>query len=565
MARKSKKVDFVNVGKAVTVTAAKEEKPIFRAGLYARLSLESDANKERGTIENQIGLLKKFVEGADDIVVEREYMDVSKTGTNFERAGFEEMMRDIRDGRINCVIVKDLSRLGRNYVEAGNYVERVFPFFEVRFIAVTDGYDSIREGADLSVCMSNIFNEFYSRDLAKKIRASYRANWKCGSNVSGNLAYGLMSDPRDRHHIIADPDTAPVVVRIFEMFVNDKMGYAQIAKTLNDDGVIGPKAYKHFKRTKELPVNYNPEWRGGTVSRMLCNPYYAGDSRHNEYGRDGFAEKRQWREPEENWIIVEDTHEPIVPRALYLKAQERLKEIHENSPKYGKKNEGELACRNFYKKKIVCGDCGSTMYLIKNQNGATNFVCGGHQTKKGCSRKSICESAVNDEVLRVIRTHTNVYVDSMEMLRRMNRKTESMKKYDVLTKEIQRLYHEIEKVAAHRQHLYEDYAERLIDAEQYGAFADRDAAEEAELRKKLNEVTEYQKKYDRNYCVSHDWEAAIEKYRNIRHLTKKMVDAFVEKVEIFSAGKVTVHLVYDDMLNELKAYAEEREAEDNER
>ena len=478
MARKSKKVDFVNVGKAVTVTAAKEEKPIFRAGLYARLSLESDANKERGTIENQIGLLKKFVEGADDIVVEREYMDVSKTGTNFERAGFEEMMRDIRDGRINCVIVKDLSRLGRNYVEAGNYVERVFPFFEVRFIAVTDGYDSIREGADLSVCMSNIFNEFYSRDLAKKIRASYRANWKCGSNVSGNLAYGLMSDPRDRHHIIADPDTAPVVVRIFEMFVNDKMGYAQIAKTLNDDGVIGPKAYKHFKRTKELPVNYNPEWRGGTVSRMLCNPYYAGDSRHNEYGRDGFAEKRQWREPEENWIIVEDTHEPIVPRALYLKAQERLKEIHENSPKYGKKNEGELACRNFYKKKIVCGDCGSTMYLIKNQNGATNFVCGGHQTKKGCSRKSICESAVNDEVLRVIRTHTNVYVDSMEMLRRMNRKTESMKKYDVLTKEIQRLYHEIEKVAAHRQHLYEDYAERLIDAEQYGAFADRDAAEE---------------------------------------------------------------------------------------
>ena len=136
-------------------------------------------------------LIKKFVDGADDIVVEHEYMDVSKTGTNFERSGFEEMMRDIRDGRINCVIVKDLSRLGRNYVEAGNYVERVFPFFEVRFIAVTDGYDSIREGADLSVCMSNIFNEFYSRDLAKKIKASYRSHWKKGSNVAGTLHMGL--------------------------------------------------------------------------------------------------------------------------------------------------------------------------------------------------------------------------------------------------------------------------------------------------------------------------------------------------------------------------------------
>ena len=423
MARKSRKAGFVNMGKAEVTPAVKEEKPVFRAGLYARLSLESGADKERGTIENQMGLLKNFVEGADDIVVECEYMDVSKTGTNFERDGFEEMMRDIRDGRINCVVVKDLSRLGRNYVEAGNYVERVFPFFEVRFIAVTDGYDSIREGADLSVCMANIFNEFYSKDLAKKIRASYRSHWKKGSNVCGNLAYGLMSDPMDRHHIIADPDTAPVVARIFEMFVNEGMGYAQIAKTLNEDGVVGPKAYKHFKRTKELPRNYDAIWKGHTIARMLCNPYYAGDSRHNEHGRDGFAEKKQWREPEENWIIVEDTHEPVVPRALYLKAQERLKKIHENSPKYGKKNQGELACRNFYKKKIVCGDCGATMYLIKNPNGTACFVCGGHQTKKGCSRKSVYESAVNDEVLRVIRVHMNIYVDSMEMLRRMNRKT----------------------------------------------------------------------------------------------------------------------------------------------
>lgn len=379
--------------------------------------------------------------------------------------------------------------------------------------------------------------------------------------MCGNLAYRLMGDPLDKHHIIADPDAAPVVRRIFEMFVNEGMGYAQIAKTLNNEGVIGPKAYRHFKRTKELPENYNPEWRGNTVSRMLCNPYYAGDSRHNEYGSDSFAEKKQWQEPEENWIIVEDTHEPIVPRALYLKAQERLKEIHENSPKYGKKNGGELACRNFYKKKIVCGDCGATMYLIKHPNETTDFVCGRHQTKKVCSRKSISENAVNDEVLCVIRAHMNVYVDSMEILRRMNRKAESMKKYDVLSKEIQNLHHEMEKVAAHRQHLYEDYAERLIDAGQYEAFANKDAAAEAELRKRINEVTEYQKKYDRNYCASQDWEAAINKYRNIRHLTKKMVDAFVEKIEVFSAGKVTVHLVYDDMLHELVAYTKEREAE----
>lgn len=137
-----------------------------------------------------------------------------------------------------------------------------------------------------------------------------------------------------------------------------------------------------------------------------------------------------------------------------------------------------------------------------------------------------------------------------------------MQKYDVLTREIQKLHREMEALAAHRQELYEHYAERLIDEEQYEAFADKDAAKEKELRKKIGEITEYQKKYDKNYCVSKDWEAAIEKYRNIRHLTKKMVDAFVEKIEVFSAG-VTVHLVYDDMLDELVAYTKEREAADN--
>lgn len=306
MARKSRKEGFAPGKVASPAADVKEEKIIFRAGLYARLSLESVANRERGTIENQMELLKSFVDGTDDILVEREYMDVSQTGTNFEREGFEEMMRDIRDGRINCVIVKDLSRLGRNYVEAGNYVERVFPFFEVRFIAVTDGYDSIRDDADLSVCMANIFNEFYSRDLAKKVRASFRSYWKKGSNVSGSLAYGLMSDPLDKHRIIADPDTAPVVLRIFELFVNEGMGYAQIARTLNEDGVIGPMAYKHFKRTKELPAGYDPAWKGKAVARILCNPYYAGDSitimavtvlRRKSSGRSRKRTGSLWRTP----------------------------------------------------------------------------------------------------------------------------------------------------------------------------------------------------------------------------------------------------------------------------
>jgi len=545
---------------------------IYHAAIYVRLSKEdgdvaSAAKAESNSISNQKNLIRDFLKDKDDIIVVSERVDDGYSGSSFERPAFQMMMGDIKRGTVDCVIVKDLSRFGREYIDSGKYIERLFPALGVRFIAVNDHIDSKEENGrdDIVVPFKNLMNNAYCRDISIKIRSHLEVKRKNGEYTGAFTPYGYKKDENDRNRLVPDPYAAGVVKDIFRMKLHG-MSQTAIADRLNRQGILSPMEYKHslgIRIQDNFRTHGQAEWSSMSVRRILENPYYAGDSRHNEHGRDGFAQKKQWREPEENWIIVEGTHEPVVPRELYLKAQERLKGIHENSPKYGKKNQGELACRNFYKKKIVCGDCGATMYLTKNSNAGADFICGGHQTKKGCDRKRISENAVNDEVLRVIRAHMNVYVDSMVMLKRMNRKTDSMKKYDVLTKEIQKLHHEMEKLAAHRQHLYEDYAERLIDAGQYEAFADRDSAAETKLRKKINEIAEYQKKYDRNYCASHDWQAAIEKYRNIRHLTKKMVDAFVEKIEIFSAGKVTVHLVYDDMLEELVAYTKEREAEDD--
>ena len=183
MARKSKKVDFVNVsdlgGQAATVPAPAKT-ACYKAALYARLSEETEANRERATIETQMELLRKFVAENDDMVVCKEYADVSYSGTNFERPGFEEMIRDMRSGLFNCIVVKDLSRLGRNYVETGNYIERVFPFFDVRFIAVTDGYDSNKSGEELLMPLKNMVNEMYVKDLSKKMKSAHRAYWKNG-------------------------------------------------------------------------------------------------------------------------------------------------------------------------------------------------------------------------------------------------------------------------------------------------------------------------------------------------------------------------------------------------
>lgn len=567
MARKSRKVDFVNTGSVAdnTIGTMQESRtetkvPVFRAGLYARLSLESEANKERNTVETQMELLKKFVDQTTDIVVEKEYFDISKTGTDFERSGFDEMMQDIRNNRINCVIVKDLSRLGRNYVEAGNYIERVFPFFEVRFIAVTDGYDSEKGEAGLAVCMSNIFNEYYSRDLGKKIKAAARSNWAKGRCVSGNLAYGLKKDPDDKYRIIHDEETVGNVVRMFDMFLAGAT-YAEIAAAFNKEGLLNPRAYKRFKSTGQIPDTFDIRWRPGTIPKLLSNRYYTGDSVHGQRSNDSFREKRQQMEPEENWIIVENTHEPVIAKEVFEQTQsemERRKTKHKAAKNPGKYS---VADRNFFGKKIVCADCGKTMYLQRSGPEKAVFRCGSYLLKRQCSVHRVYDTEVYNHTLKVIHTHMNVYTDSVEMIRRLNRRQASMEKYDVFGKEIRKCHKELEKLAAGKEKLYEDYVSRLIDAEQYESFKERDSLREKELKKRMEELSECRAGYSTDFHTDEEWKKIIDTYRDKRKLTKKMVDAFVDKIEVRADGSLKIHLLYDDMLAELAHYAKEREAE----
>lgn len=567
MARKSRKVNFVNN----TVTAecdacktveykAEVKHPVFRAGLYARLSLESEENRERDTVETQMELLKNFVDQTEDIVVEKEYFDISQTGTDFERSGFDEMMQDVRNSRINCIIVKDLSRLGRNYVESGNYIERVFPFFDVRFIAVTDGYDSEKGEVNLAVCMSNIFNEYYSRDLGKKIKAAARSNWTKGRCVAGNIAYGLKKNPDDKYQIIYDEETAPNVVRIFEMFLEGAT-YADIAAAFNKEGLLNPRAYKRFISTGKIPDTFDIRWQPGTIPKLLANRYYAGDSVHGKHTNDSFREKKQQMEPKERWIIVENTHEPVVTKEVFERAQEemeRRKARHKAAKSPGKYS---VADRNFFGNKIICADCGKTMYLQRSGPNKAAFDCGSHMLKKQCSSHRVHDTDVYDKVLKVIHTHMNVYLDKVSMIRRMNGRQENIARYDVFGKEIRKCHKELESLAVNKQRLYEDYVSRIIDAEQYEAFKNRDTVKERELKSRIDEMMKHRAGYSVNFRTDEEWGKVIDAYRDKRKLTKKMVDAFVEKIEVTKDHFINVKLYYDDMLKELACYAREREDE----
>ena len=249
--------------------------------------IEANANRYtfvwRGSInyhlavETQVELMKNFVADTEDISVAEVYRDSDYSGTNFDRPGFVQMMEDIKHGKINCVIVKDLSRLGRNYVETSNYIERVFPFFHVRFLAVTDDFDSFREGVDLTVPLKNIINEFYSKDLAKKSSSAKKALWKKGKFTSAWEPYGYRKSEEDHHQLIVDEEAAEHLKSIFSMYM-DGRNYSDIARQLNKDGVLSPTLQRKFYKTGEKPLPESKPWNNYEVKRVLQDVHCTGDS-----------------------------------------------------------------------------------------------------------------------------------------------------------------------------------------------------------------------------------------------------------------------------------------------
>ena len=269
MARKSRK-NMMPL--EATALPDKEKKVLFKAGLYARLSHETEENIERGTIETQMELMKNYVKDHEDIVIEEEYYDASFTGTNFERPDFKRMLEDAKRGRINCIIVKDLSRLGRNYVEMGNYIERVFPFLNVRFIAVTDDFDSFRPGTDIMMPLKNIVNEFYAKDISKKVSTAHRRKWTTDEYMCGFAPYGYLKSKTEKNRIVVDEATAGNVRLIYKLFLEGK-GYTPIAKYLNEQGIMSPLMYLKSLGYQQN-VKTNGVWTKTTVKSILTNQAY---------------------------------------------------------------------------------------------------------------------------------------------------------------------------------------------------------------------------------------------------------------------------------------------------
>lgn len=560
MARKSRKT---------TVAEPAVIKPVdkvYRAGLYARISVETERKREADTIGNQLQLLKDYVSEHSDLTVFDIYSDDDISGTDFIRPEFSRMMNDLRDGKIDCIIVKDLSRLGRNYLESGEYIEMVFPFFRCRFISVTDRFDTKYQQADISVQLKNMANEMYAKDISRKICSTMRTIQDQGKFAGSRAPYGYRLDPADKHHLIIDEETAPIVKQLFELLAEGNTVHF-VATTMNANGIPSPGRLLYERGIASTDHFKNSKWYMQTVRRILQDEIYLGwmvsgkfRSSYHSTGKKGSQPV-----PREEWIVTKGTHEPIVTEELFNKVQEyfvRMKEEHGQTAVYNSKSKKA----SIFKGHLRCGECGQAMFLRnKHSHGKVTawYYCALHENYNSsyCVKKAVKKQDVEDIALKLIRTQIKLFTDAREMIIALNKKESSKTKHRIYSDQIRNVKKQIEKYMSLKASLYEDFANGVLSQSDYISMGQEYAQKADELRIFLAELEKEAQKYSQTYAMNGSWAQIIEQYQNAETLTEEMIDAFIDEMILYNNGHVEVKFRFKDELDEVIHLAAIRQRE----
>ena len=560
MARKSRKT---TVAEPAVIKAVDK---VYRAGLYARISVETERKREADTIGNQLQLLKDYVSEHSDLTVFDIYSDDDISGTDFIRPEFSRMMNDLRDGKIDCIIVKDLSRLGRNYLESGEYIEMVFPFFRCRFISVTDRFDTKYQQADISVQLKNMANEMYAKDISRKICSTMRTIQDQGKFAGSRAPYGYRLDPADKHHLIIDEETAPIVKQLFELLAEGNTVHF-VATTMNANGIPSPGRLLYERGIASTDHFKNSKWYMQTVRRILQDEIYLGwmvsgkfRSTYHSTGKKGSQPV-----PREEWIVTKGTHEPIVTEELFNKVQEyfvRMKEEHGQTAVYNSKSKKA----SIFKGHLRCGECGQAMFLRnKHSHGKVTawYYCALHENYNSsyCVKKAVKKQDVEDIALKLIRTQIKLFTDAREMIIALNKKESSKTKHRIYSDQIRNVKKQIEKYMSLKASLYEDFANGVLSQSDYISMGQEYAQKADELRIFLAELEKEAQKYSQTYAMNGSWAQIIEQYQNAETLTEEMIDAFIDEMILYNNGHVEVKFRFKDELDEVIHLAAIRQRE----
>ena len=508
--------------------------------IYIRLSREDGDGEESDSVVNQRTILRNYVETNNELTFCEEYVDDGYSGTNFNRPDFQRMINDIEAGKIQCVVVKDLSRFARDYIMAGLYIERIFPQKNVRFIAIGNNYDSVRaekDGTDMLLPFLNVFNEFHARDTSKKVQRVMHEMQREGKCVAAFVPYGYQKDPLDKHHLVIDESAAIIVRRIFDMYLSG-MGMQSIAKKLNLEGVLCPTMYKQVEGSNFVNSNLIDKksmWVQCSVKRILENEIYTGTLVQGKSIRG--INRKPKKVPKDKWIRVPDAHEAIISREQYEKAQFLIERNARSMPL----DEPQ----SLFAGVLQCDTCGHS--LAKTEwNGNVTYKCGTYR-RKG---KTFCTPhAIRLSVLcEIVLGDLNCLIGQIQDLKQMiEQGTHSdIKQFIDLKVKLQK---ELSNWERKKEESYDDYKDGLISRESFVSYSEKCDLQMKHLRSQIATFDEEEQKGD-NF-VKNEWVQKLLQTGKLEELDRETVLDMIDKIVVYENNEIEIVYKFSDELDYL--------------
>ena len=477
---------------------------IWKTALYVRLSVE-DNGKESDSVENQTALLEEYVANHPHLKKAALFVDNGYTGTDFLRPEFTRMMEAVQDGLVDCVVVKDLSRLGRNYIETSQFIEKICPFYGLRFIAVNDSYDTatVTSEGQLSASLSNIVNDYYAKDISRKVTSALRAKMERGDYIGNYAPHGYRKDPENKNHLLIDPETAPVIQQIFEWRAE---GISYIG---------------HLAQKKGSQCLY-----GGI-------PYHITS--------------------EEEWIVVKNTHEPLISEELFEKVQQINNAVSERAKANAGKYDHLPKEKNIYGKKFVCAECGAIMKLhrsfsTKKDKVYFTFKCPTYAEhgSRGCSDIKMRKADLDEAVFTFIKSQMDVFIDMENTLRRLLAMKKAKLKQNNTQQEIKALRQKLASKQSLLSGLYVDLKEGMLSQDEYGHHREIITADIKALETNLAELENAKNETEEQITGEMKWKFMIQRFYDATEMTAEMADAFIESMKLHEDGSLEIKLSYMD-------------------
>ncbi len=552
MARKSRKAQ------AQPVAEVKKEAAALPTAIYARLSVENSGKDDDGnSLQNQIAVCEDYLGGCPHLRLTEVYSDNGRTGTVFDRPAWNRLMDDVRTGKIQCIVVRDLSRFGRDYVETGSYLEKIFPALGTRFISVKENFDNFTCGnamESLSVSLQNLVNAMYSRDISKKVSTALRAQMETGRFRNRNLPYGYLWN-EDKTAYVVDEEAAAVVRQIFEWKLREVSVYT-IVERLKAGGIESPERHKRRAGSRNGGNIQGEGWCPSTIRGILQNRAYIGEMVCGKSETALYKGLKKHVTETDKWIVVPDAHPPIVSVSDFEAVERQMREDsahRETAMEWSADIRAGMI--DLFAGKIFCADCGKRMYYKRQRIQCKGVVfrgvydCSTHMRRGHgtCFKHAMRQDALNEKVFNAIRDQLQVALDYEKLLLAMrggDREASVREKHKAAVASVKLRLNALKKK---RAGLYESYAEGILNEEEY-AFAKQTYEEQYEaLNRLLDEAVERRERFLASISPDNKWLTMMRGVAGMTGLTQELVDAIIEKVLVYGEGRIEVVLNYNDV------------------